>query len=253
MNIRPEQFETFAQASARKFEEQMVAHAREFAPKHCEVLGEDGTRAVVRKGIDGARKYGFTSRGPVQLYLDLMFVLGSDFDLDPQYPWAWQVLVDPGIPGQVPRADRLWERAGQYLDRVAGPENAFAIESLRRLKGVDEAKLRSTPADAARIIGGLRAMYPQKCDYLGDAGLQALAMRASLRAQARAITTQAGTLLFAALEFSLGHGFERDPLYPWIGSTLSDPLVTDPNDRVTRLYEKTMIYVDRALAYLEKK
>lgn len=253
MIIRREQQESFAGIRKANFENNAVDHIREFAPRHAEVLGEEGTRRAVRAGIERAAAYGFTSRGPVQIFLDLMFLLGSKFDADPQYPWAGQVLVDPAIPGQAPRADRLYARSMQYLDRVLGPDNRFAIEALRRMKFLPRPNLADVRVDAGRTVTALQSVYPQKAEYLGPDVLRALAERSAGRARNRGISMAAGFALFAGLEFAVGCAFEADPLYPWIESALVDPLIQKPEDRVSRLYDKTMVYLDHAVAYLEKK
>lgn len=83
MIIRKEQMEAFDRLPFQNFENEAIEHARKFAPKHCEVLSEDTTRTAVRAGIQRAGRYAFTGRGPVNLFLDLMFLLGSEFDNDP--------------------------------------------------------------------------------------------------------------------------------------------------------------------------
>ncbi len=124
--------EAFDRLPFQNFENEAIEHARKFAPKHCEVLGEDTTRTAVRAGIQRAGRYAFTGRGPVNLFLDLMFLLGSEFDNDPQYLWANTILSDRTIAGQAERADHA--RSIGYLDKIYGPENRFAIAALHPIK-----------------------------------------------------------------------------------------------------------------------
>jgi len=50
--------------------------------------------------------------------------------------------------------------------------------------------------------------------------------------------------------FAMGHGFATDPLFPWIRTTLNDPLIHDPAQRVRRLVSKIKTYLDAVLKHL---
>ena len=247
MIVRQEHLSPFDEIARARFEREAVEHVKGFAPKHTEVLGEDGTRTVVRAGIERAARYDFNAPGPVHFFLDLMFVLGSEFDKDPQYPWAAEILNDKSIPGQMPRADRLHGRASEYFDKVAGPDNQFAKQALQRVQSLRTSG-QSPQADPAM----LRSIYPEKAAYLGESGTRDLVARSNARAASSGMASQAAAVLFAALEFTLGHAFDHDPLYPWIASTLTNPAMVKPEDRLRRLYEKTTIYLDHTIAYLSE-
>ena len=132
MKIRKEQMAALDRATLKAFQDELVRHLRDFDPKHTKVLGEDGVRQVIRLGMERAAKYGLTNRGPIRLYIELMFLFGSDFDTDPWLPWAGACLSDPTIIDQMDRAEVLYEEMTTYLDAVAGPDNAYLIEALRR-------------------------------------------------------------------------------------------------------------------------
>jgi hypothetical protein len=254
LRIRLEQIEAFNAVAAKRFEDVALSHVSEFAPKLTAVLGADRTRAVVRLGIQRASTYGFRASGPVHLFLDLMFLLGAEFDTDPQYPWAAAILNDPSIPGEMSRADTLHARAAELLDAVTGPDNRLALEALRRL----HALAYGGPAAAGALADGgivqaLESVHPQKATYLGQTAMHALMVRSSARAAVRQLSTPAAALLFACLEFSLGHAFERDPLYPWVGATLEDEKLTKPDPMIARLYRKAATYLDHVVAYLDQE
>jgi len=253
VKLRDKQIALFADRALQTFEDELVEHIKEFAPRHTAVLQEAGTRRVVQLGVRRAREYGFTSRGPVRFHLELMFTLGSSFDTDPQLPWASSILTDENVSNQVERADRLYEASATYLDEVAGPDYEYGLDALRRLSRADVASLVPPRGDLetkARVA--LREIYPRKCDYLGSAGVRKVVEHGVDLARIHAISSEEGTALLIALTFALGHGIVTDPLYPWIGATLGTQLVADPNDRARRLRDKAMLYLRRALAYLEE-
>ena len=254
LKIRDEQMKVFEQAALRSFEDEMVKHIKQFAIKHSEIIGDQGVREVVRMGIERAKKHGLTNRGPVRFYIELMFMLGSDFDTDPQYPWAGEILNDPGIVDQMERADRLYDKAMNYVEKVAGPEYKYEEEALRR---VTQMRFEDLPDSdekfASDIIGHLKRIYPQKIEYVGELALNILIQQGNELAKSHAISTTAGAALIVGLMFAFGHGCFTDPQFPWIAGTLSNTSVIDLNKKVERLYSRMMTFLDNALPLIEKR
>src|SRR4051794_26634806 len=79
LTIRNEQVEAFRLAALRAFEDDMVRDLKGFAPAIYETRGEPILRQLIRVGIGRAKGYGFTNRGPVRLYIELMVLFGCDF------------------------------------------------------------------------------------------------------------------------------------------------------------------------------
>src|SRR5262249_39606812 len=155
-------------------------------------------------------------------YCELIFMLGSDFDTDPQYPWAATILTDPAVTDQMVRADHLFQAVMRLLEATAGPERVHAKESLRRARQEAFAGVApGTPQWEKESLDRLRRIYPQKCDYVGEAALRNLLKRGLVFAQEQGVTSGAGVALIVALMFSIGHGFNTDPHVPWIGGTLT--------------------------------
>jgi len=94
--IRTEQMKTFEQAAMRRFEDEMVEHSKDLSPRLCEVIGDEQLRVALRSAICRAMAYGFTYRGPIRLFIEMMFFCGSSFDTDPQYLRFGELLRTPG-------------------------------------------------------------------------------------------------------------------------------------------------------------
>ncbi len=155
MLIRSEQMAVMEQYAEGAFESEMAGHIREFAPARAESIGDECLRTVVRTGLFKARGHGFTCRGPLRLYLDLMCLFGSDFDTDPQCRWATEILSDPELGIEMQRATRLYERAMEFMNEIAGPGGdllALGLAANRR----DAAE--SIPVGGRRALGSGRAM-----------------------------------------------------------------------------------------------
>lgn len=78
-----------------------------------------------------AKAYGFTNRGSIRLFIEMIFLFGSGFDTDPQYPWAATILADSSE--QMYRAERLYEKIIDYQEKVSGANAVNTIEALRRV------------------------------------------------------------------------------------------------------------------------
>lgn len=249
MIVRTEQIESLASIS---FENEMVRHFQEFAPRLAEVIGEPSVRHTVKLSVDRATGWGFTNRGPLRFYLESMIALGSDFDTDPQLPWAAAILEDSTIADQMDRADRLYQQMHEYYQKVMGPGNEYGIEALRRMAGTkieDFAALSGNFEDGT--IARFRELYPQKCEYAGEPALRTLIRNGVASAQKYSLPGQAGSTLMAGMMVAFGHGVATDSLYPWIRSTLEDPRIPTPKDRAKRLYDKLMVYLRQVLANVD--
>lgn len=249
--IRATQMERLRQEGITAFETEMVSHVRRFAPRHCESLEESDIRTAIRYGMDRARTYGFTARGPVRFYLELMFMLGCDFDTDPLLPWVAPVLTDTSTAYQMPRAERLFDRLQDYLHAVAEPEHGYVRAALEAIAADRDASAPPLDHDfAPRMVASLERFYPQKCRFAGEPALRALIRHAAEEAAAHDVGTPDGVVLLTSLMFAAGHGCVHDPLLPWIAGTLGNTKVADPAVRVQRLRSKSLTYLDHVIRHL---
>jgi 3-methyladenine DNA glycosylase AlkC len=245
LTIRAEQTTVFQAAAVRNFEDRMLAHLQEFAPKHSRVLTRDEMREVIRHGMNRAERHGFTSERSVRIYTQLMLMLGSSFDSDPQLPWATEILNDSTETAEVARIDRLQNRAWKYVDEVLpdfgsteseeGPRSF--IQQLRQLRRERNENLlpAAMPKFCERAIAELMQTLPRKCELLGEQSLRLLIDRAVELARSYDIFTERGSAFFVAGMFMLGSGFDQDPQLPWVRKILKDRSISDQNERVNRL------------------
>jgi hypothetical protein len=250
--IRQEQMDAFRQSALQQFEDEMLDHLREFAPKHWNVMGELDGRRVIRTGIERAEKYGFTNRGPVRFYIELMLMFGSYFDTDPQYPWASSILRQREPMNQMIRADQLHAAMKDYVELVSGPDHRYSIAAMRRLsqtrfedvlEGVTRGKLNLE----ASVLHQLERIYPEKCAYLGEPCLRILIQRGFALSLRYDLVSEKGMVLMTALIFALGDGFAHDPQCVWISRRLDDTRWSDTGKRVEELYSRAMIYLQHVL------
>jgi hypothetical protein len=250
--IRTEQMDAFKKAGLRRFEDTMVIHLFQFSQRHCEAIGEEKVREVIRLGIHQANKYKLTNRGPVRFYIEIMFLFGSFFDTDPQIPWAAEIL-NIQVTDQIKRADILYEKTMDYLDKVVGPNGTYALNALRSVSLFTKHPLPLSSENFANgMLNQLHMLYPEKCAYTGEAALRTLIREGIDKAEAHRFSAVRSTTLFIMLMFALGHGFFNDPLFPWIVNTLRDSRIVDPPSRAKRLEHKMIVYLENVLDHAER-
>jgi hypothetical protein len=244
--IRREQMDAFREASLRSFEDAMVRHLFAFAPSHSSGIGEDNVRRVVRLGLERASAYGFTNRGPVRFYLELMFQFGSYFDTDPQMPErATESLRIGTTDDQMPRADRLFGQLQDYQRAVVGPGNAYARRAVEKFRQAAAGPLPFTEETLTDgLLALMREIYPERYDYVGPAALKSVIDKGTGIAHAWSLTPVRGVALCTLLMFELGHGCFEDPLYPWISRTVRERVPADAEQSTQRLERRVLRYID---------
>jgi hypothetical protein len=251
--IRREQMEILERTALGKFEDEMSVHLHRMAPKHVEGAGEPGLRQVIKDGVERARTYGFTNRGPVQFFLEMMIMFGSGFDRDPLLAWAGGLLTAEGEGGQMARADRLHAAAMAYRDAVIGPKYEVEAAAIRRLVERPVETWLSGDLSDRGLEAAIRAVYPEKCDRAEPGAVAAVIALGRTAARARGLPPASGGTVCAALMTAFGHACLTDPQFPWIAASLKSSEGSPPDKRVERLGVRMQAYLAEGLVELEKE
>ena len=251
MIIRTEQLKLFEQAALRQFEEEMMVHSKDFSPRLCEVIGDDQLRGAIRLAMKRADGFGFTNRGPIRLYIEMMFLCGSAFDTDPQYPALGRVLRAPG--DQMARAEQIHQGFLEYLEKVSGPGAANVRKALRDLLDFVRMPVAFSNNFEESMVHEMNRIFPLKAAYVGEGGLKALIAEGVAEARQYGFNTTRQVALLVVLRFSFGHGCTDDPLYPWISRTLKDELTIDAAGRAARLENKAVTWLEHVVARNEQR
>jgi hypothetical protein len=92
LRIRKEQMDILGEYMLKKFENYMVVHLRHRFAERLKGTPEEAIRAIVQKGISKANCYDIRIEYDVERYIDLMFILGDDFDTAEKTLWAGELL-----------------------------------------------------------------------------------------------------------------------------------------------------------------
>jgi hypothetical protein len=257
LRVRAEQVAVFEQAAVRDFEDRMVAHLRKFAPSHFKFLTEAEVRQVICHGMKRAERHGFASRRSLRIYIELMLMLGSGFDADPQLPWAAELLNDERIIDETERIDCLRDKAWEYFNQllpdfgnsVGDVRRKEFLKQIRQLRQEGDAVLPeyASPQFQGRAIALLNQGLPEKCELLGEKSLRELIERGIHWARSYDITSAGGALLFIAVMFVLGSSFDKDPQLPWAARILKDRSITSRHERQDRFFAAAIEALERWL------
>jgi hypothetical protein len=111
--IRKEQMEALSQHASASFRERAFEHIKKCVPREFEAKGPAAAWQSIDKAIAKAAGYGIEMERDVVRYLDTMYLVGEDFDVDPNIPWARPILESPNLTPSV-KALRLWECAKSH-------------------------------------------------------------------------------------------------------------------------------------------
>ncbi len=255
MIIRSEQVRALEEASWRGFEDRMIERVRTYFPKPAEQLGEAQLRVLTRYAVTRAERHMLPHERSIALYLDMMFVLGSNFDEDSQIPWAAAILADHTLPTQADRIDRLHKGGWEYGLKIAADFQSPAenrsrsslIDAIAEVgrKGIEEMSPQESQSTSNEIILRLQTLFPVKCGIIGNDCVRGLVKEALEKAAQYGIANVRGAWLFSALMFLLGTGFDSDPQFPWASQVLSEGFVTDGVVRTNRLYAEARAALKR--------
>jgi len=247
MIIRVEQLLVFEQSALRQFEDEMVDHGKRFAPVISGVIGDAQLRVAVKRAIAKAGQHGFILRGPIRLCVELMFLCGSGFDDDPQYPGIARLFKSEET--EMRKAQRIHFAQLEYLELVAGPGNINVHKALRALSVYARSGPELTESSLdAELIAEMSRAFPERSEYIGESSLRALIAEGRAEASRYGFTSPRAQALIVILMSAFGHRCTDDPLYPWIARTLTDPKIVDAIARSARLERKAITWLDHVLA-----
>lgn len=239
LTIRHTQLEAFRQHAIVRFIDRTLAQFHKYFPGPCYVIGNESIRKMISLGIERAAKYNINRESNVSLYASAMLLCGSFFDEDPQYPWACQVLTDEKLKTEDDRAEHLYDAFTNYWQRVAGENRRNLMKTaLRTCNQSIESFDILLSSDVADY---LKKAWPEKAAELGERGLGELLHEAKRRAAKYRLMSCRDHFVTSILIFTLGIGFDKDPLHPWAADVLNS-LDVLPEQRGTRLYEVAQGY-----------
>lgn len=222
LRMKAANLRAFEVAARDAFVAEMMAHTRQYSPRHAAWMEESDLRDAVIVGTARAAEHGFIQRGTVRFFLEMMILLGWGFDTDPLFPWAHETLSRDGYRTPMDRAEALHVGVTAFLGQVGEERHAYTGEAFRQFaaaaQGHDGPSGRPMAEDA---VLALRRSYPRRAAACGAAPLERLVAEAIHRCLQHGWREPRQILSTAVMMFVFGHRFDADPFLPWrkAGST----------------------------------
>jgi hypothetical protein len=102
--------DAFRGAAMSDYENRLLKYLRECFPEQVKTDGDAKTRMTIREGIQRASEHALITELDTALYIEVMYLLGPEFETDPRYPWAGEILRGPAD-----KAKRLHSRASEVI------------------------------------------------------------------------------------------------------------------------------------------
>ncbi len=246
LTIRDAQLDVLGRQPRARFEADLARHLRRYFPHECE--GGD-VAGFVRMGIERAAAHGIDTQGDTALYLNLMAMMGAEFDEDPLIPWAARGLDDLSTPSPSARLDAVYDSAIAFLESTCGRKNLYLVRAKLRIRRQEFDFLNKFRWNALPpvLAGFLEKIYPQKAARAGESAMKDLTLHAASTAQEWGVSTGRAAGIHALHMFMLGSGYQRDPFYSWAAEILDSREAGAVDRRFDRMLKASLAYMERTL------
>ncbi len=250
LTIRKEQMKALEQVALKDFEDDMVEHIKEFFPNHYKTIGESQIRKVIQYAIERGEVYGFTTHRNVCLYLNNMLILGSNFDVDPQYPWAAEILNEKSDIITEIRIDKLSDKTLEVFSDIAGTKHIHLNRAFLKLqKDTEQVVSKSINGNLKdELHNRLKKIFPSKYEVVGEQNINKLVECGFDDSKYYHLKNESNVLIYIIFMFMLGRGFNKDPQFIWAEETLKDPSLIDDSEKIDVLCQKAKAHLNEFLA-----
>lgn len=100
MDIRNDQMSQLSDHMKKSFEDRMVKHLNDHFPHKTQPMGEEAVRKSIRKGIERADGYFVERERDVAKFVNLMFLIHPEFEMQPEMAWSKAILQDRTLAGE---------------------------------------------------------------------------------------------------------------------------------------------------------
>lgn len=112
--IRKEQFEVIQKAALGDFEARTTSFLTRSHPEQVRMLGHDGLRDLIQYGSSRADRYAIVGENERSQFIEIMLLLGRNFEEESGCSWAQAILNDSRVPNARERIALLRKATQQH-------------------------------------------------------------------------------------------------------------------------------------------
>lgn len=186
-------------------------------PKRFACACKENVRNFIEYARRKAEQYNMLAEREVSGLIILMYHLGCDFDLDPQYPWArFKRFPDKTYTEQMPESFVHLKKVGntflEFRQRIEGDDLAIKKAAGQRL--AKTLLVDFYPFTEAAILEKIQRIYPERYACIPENVLSGPIMQAAqTKSFENDLNDRVGKVIFDLLIFMFGISVDTDPLY----------------------------------------
>ncbi len=123
IHLRQEQIDALDAAYREEFVQRTREDFRSRWAGECAELADSDLEGMIRAARDRAEAHNIEKVGDVVIFTEAWLLLGDDFDTDPSYPWADEILGDPEMSGPA-KAAAVRHQTLSVLESIATQTSA---------------------------------------------------------------------------------------------------------------------------------
>jgi hypothetical protein len=135
------QMTEIAKTAVRNHEQRMVRQLTEKFPTGCFGVSKDELVDRIRQGVQRAALRKLSSEKHVGRFVAVATTLGQEFDMDPKFEWADELLAQVTQQNAPKVIEMLSEKAAEHLKGTPGAIAAEAVKALVSAPAPDEEPL----------------------------------------------------------------------------------------------------------------
>lgn len=234
-SISNQQINAFNIIKPSVFESKMEAHAAEYFPQQCHIMGKAGLKKLVIKGYTDAKKYGIITSADLCIYIDLMIMLGHEFTTDPQLPWVAETFGTGETINDPKPLHKAYYRAIAFFEKTGVEDQLLPeIQWMKIMQWSFKKMEQAFKKDFFKTLPAfLETLWPQKYNNVNKP-LQVY--DAIEEAKKIGFTASVNVAYYCILRFLLGYRFASDPQYPWMVNALHDETIDDEEYKARYLH-----------------
>ncbi|MDR0218921.1 MAG: hypothetical protein LBI71_08580 [Enterobacteriaceae bacterium] len=248
IEINEEQWNMLKNNSLNAYIDELIVHCNESYPYLEIKSGQNGLKEALKIAVEKAKNKGFDQRGPVQFYIDLQILFGTEFQTDPQYSWIKTILDNNVNIGQIEKTTLLYHEVTQYLNAVHGEQDEYLKASIIKFQNINIEHLNvQWNTYESNIYSLLKSLFPQKYRFIQQNDIKKLIQFSVEKSNQYHIENANKSAFLVLTMFLLGHEFDQDIFLPNLNARLFKQYYFDTDSFIMELERQVKDYLKSLL------
>ncbi|ECJ2427910.1 TPA: hypothetical protein JDC26_004423 [Salmonella enterica subsp. salamae] len=213
MKFTEDQVTFLKKLSLKNYIDELIDHIKYVFPSLPFSCGANDLYSYIEMNIVRAKNAGYTQRGAVRLYIDMMIIFGVGFERDPLFKNIVTRNINENL-SQIEKTMNLYSFLNRYINDVYGEGGVFFMESLNKFKDFNINGISVTyENNFYNIHALLKYIYPQRYEFIGSNAIDHLNAFAEEYVERNKIVQINQKIYLIIVMFLFGCSLEYNPFY----------------------------------------